>query len=384
MVQKSRGLFILSRLLGGESFTQNLVQVVNKLSFITPTFLFLDSQDYRRFSAPRFIQLSNSLETEWLIRKKFKEHKKNVQGSFDFLFFQSIDLILFFSSLIRRYPTAVAHDSTNIIAHKLNYLEKPTLGVKMKGVLNYFLFTPFYRKVIPHVDIFLPRTDWCANSLREDFRVSREKIQVTLPPQDLLTFRPILTKEHSKKVNLLFVGNNFQRKGGDFLVKLYEAYLSDRAKLTIVSNDATLRDRKFSTGIEIIQGLTPQDRCRLAEIFQRGDIFIFPTRRDQLGIVLCEAASAGLALIATDVGGVSEIVKDSFNGYLMPYSNNMEHWASKIRELIFDRDKLELFKRNSRKLAEEKLSLSEFERKIAKIIKRLINNNDKGHPNLVR
>ncbi|MHB8481160.1 MAG: glycosyltransferase family 4 protein [Nitrospiria bacterium] len=371
-VENFKGLFVLSKLLGGESFTQNLVRAVNKILGITPVFLFLEAADYKRFSAPKLIQLSSGLETQWVIRKKFKDDLNIRCGNFDFLFFQSISFLLAFDFLIKKYPAAVAHDSTSILAQKLNYLEKPAFRVKMKGVLNNAIFTPYLRKVIRNVDIFLPRTEWCANSLREDFAVSTEKIHVTLPPQDLSLFKPFFMKIGNDKPNLLFVGNDFERKGGDFLINLYEACLSDKANLTIVSNDAKLRERKFSAGIEVVQGLTPQDQHRLAEIFQRADIFVFPTRKEHLGIVLCEAASSGLALIATDVGGVSDVVKDGYNGYLMPYGSGIEQWTGKIRELISDGHKLELFKRNSRKLAEEKLSLPEFENKIEHIIKTLV------------
>ncbi|WP_313927398.1 glycosyltransferase [Pseudoxanthomonas sp.] len=48
------------------------------------------------------------------------------------------------------------------------------------------------------------------------------------------------------------------------------------------------------------------------------DIFTLPSRTEGLSIALLEACAAGLAVIATDVGGNSEIVRDGATGYLVP------------------------------------------------------------------
>ena len=55
------------------------------------------------------------------------------------------------------------------------------------------------------------------------------------------------------------------------------------------------------------------------------DIFVLPTvSREGLGLALIEAMSSGIPLIATRLGGISEIVKDGVNGLLVKPANSVE------------------------------------------------------------
>ena len=138
-----------------------------------------------------------------------------------------------------------------------------------------------------------------------------------------------------------------------------------------MSNDKYLCDKSVSEGVEIIKDLTHDDENNLIQLYNTSDLFVFPTKNDKLGIVLSEAIATGLPVIARDVGGVNELVKDKFNGYLMPYHSTEGEWVSKINGLIHDRDTLMSFGQNSRKLAEEKLTMHEFNRKITGVIETL-------------
>jgi len=47
------------------------------------------------------------------------------------------------------------------------------------------------------------------------------------------------------------------------------------------------------------------------------DIFMFPSRHEGLGSILLDALDFGLPVIATDVGGISEIIESGVNGFLV-------------------------------------------------------------------
>jgi glycosyltransferase involved in cell wall biosynthesis len=51
------------------------------------------------------------------------------------------------------------------------------------------------------------------------------------------------------------------------------------------------------------------------------DIFILPSFREGIGSILIDAMQKELPIIASDVGGVSEIVKDNINGYLIEHGD---------------------------------------------------------------
>jgi glycosyltransferase involved in cell wall biosynthesis len=60
----------------------------------------------------------------------------------------------------------------------------------------------------------------------------------------------------------------------------------------------------------------------MPEIFKDSDIFVLTSLNEGFGRVLVEAMACGLAIIATNVGGVPEIIEDQINGLLIPSCNH--------------------------------------------------------------
>jgi glycosyltransferase involved in cell wall biosynthesis len=73
-----------------------------------------------------------------------------------------------------------------------------------------------------------------------------------------------------------------------------------------------LRDRFRWTGFV-------NDPTELAAAFRAADLFVFPSHLEPWGVALCEAAAAGLALLASDVvGSAPEMIRDDVNGLTFP------------------------------------------------------------------
>lgn len=64
--------------------------------------------------------------------------------------------------------------------------------------------------------------------------------------------------------------------------------------------------------------------------YKAADAFILPSLTEQLPVSILEAMASGLPIIATDVGGVSEVI-DNNTGILVPASN-----ANKLSKAIQD------------------------------------------------
>lgn len=82
--------------------------------------------------------------------------------------------------------------------------------------------------------------------------------------------------------------------------------------------------------------------------YKRMDIFILPSRVEAFSLALLEAGSFGLPLIAFNVGGNSEIVKDNITGFLIE-NNNVGKMFDKINLLYNNRkvlDELSLSTKN--------------------------------------
>jgi len=369
MKKRHQILFILSRIYGGKTITSRIVEVVNELKYIEPTYLFFDYSDYCKYAIPKMLRFS-PIEANIIIKKKYNDAIKN---KFDILFFQSESLILGFYGVIKKYPTALALDNTPTLSQQilLNYepnngFKKAMQRIKIKIEISLF------RRGISNIDFFLPRTNWVANDLKMNYGISENRMEVTYCPHNLSLWKPKKRRENNKFV-LLFVGNDFHGgKGGDFLLSLYKRFLSKHCILKILSNDYDLNGGILEEGIEIIKGITHENLNKLIEIYNSADLFIFPTRYDKLGIVITEAASMGLPIIARDIGGIKEIVKNDYNGYLMPYKSDISEWAQKILFLIENPQILKRFSNNSRRIAEDILSMEKFSNKIKNTIDYLI------------
>ncbi|MBU1137053.1 glycosyltransferase family 4 protein [Patescibacteria group bacterium] len=83
------------------------------------------------------------------------------------------------------------------------------------------------------------------------------------------------------------------------------------------------------------------------------DIFILPSLKEGLPYTILEAMSAELPIIATNVGGIPEIIDDNFNGFLIK-SKNSRQLAEKILYLIKHPERAqETAKRGREKVAKE-------------------------------
>lgn len=71
----------------------------------------------------------------------------------------------------------------------------------------------------------------------------------------------------------------------------------------------------------------------IASVLNGADIFVICTKHETLCISLLEAANAKLPLVATNVGGIPEIIEDGENGYLVD-NLDVDGFAQKLKMLI--------------------------------------------------
>ena len=95
------------------------------------------------------------------------------------------------------------------------------------------------------------------------------------------------------------------------------------------------------------------------------DLFIYPTKADNLPNVLIEAIACGTPCVTFDIGGIQEIIINDFNGYIIP-PFGLEEFADKAIDLMRDESKIRAFSANAAGLAIKKFSLEEMSDKYFK------------------
>jgi glycosyltransferase involved in cell wall biosynthesis len=136
-----------------------------------------------------------------------------------------------------------------------------------------------------------------------------------------------------------FIGTLAPHKGCDILVRAFKT-LPQRldATLTIYGNlerfeSFVQRLRGLAEGDERITFAGPFQREKVGRVLMELDTLVVPSRwyENQPGVIL-EAFAAGMPVVATDLGGMSEFVKHEENGLLFE-RENVEDLARQLRRL---------------------------------------------------
>jgi N-acetyl-alpha-D-glucosaminyl L-malate synthase BshA len=112
------------------------------------------------------------------------------------------------------------------------------------------------------------------------------------------------------------------------------------ARLTLVGDGpeqqatrARVRELGLSDRVEFTG-----ERDALAEILARSDVFALSSADESFGLSALEAMSCGTAVVATDVGGVGEVVENGTTG-LLSGADDMDAFAANLKTLLLDRER---------------------------------------------
>ena len=169
----------------------------------------------------------------------------------------------------------------------------------------------------------------------------------------------------SDQIVLLTVANFNHIKGLDVLVKAVKilndkGVMNGQTCLYIVGQPQVDREELES----LIEQLGIGESIKMVGISNAvsdymcaADLYIQPSRSEGLPMALMEAASAGLPLIGTKVGGIPEIVKDGCNGILVDVEDERQ-LANAIGNLLYDNGLRKRYGENGLKLYSESFSIT--------------------------
>lgn len=229
-------------------------------------------------------------------------------------------------------------------------------------------------------------------------RIAEERIHVVLNGIDTQLWQPRPTFDEAEDSVLkqlgvdperpivAFVGRITRQKGVEHLVKA-AADFDEGVQLVLCAGAPDTPEIAARTtalveelqakreGIHWVQDMLPQPKIQ--EILTAADTFVCPSIYEPLGIVNLEAMACGTAVVASDVGGIPEVVVDGDTGTLVHYDEAdavsfEKDLAEQVNAMVADRARAKEFGKKGRERAVEEFSWATIAQQTVDIYKSLI------------
>jgi glycosyltransferase involved in cell wall biosynthesis len=179
-----------------------------------------------------------------------------------------------------------------------------------------------------------------------------------------------------QRFRLLFVGGDALRKGLDTLVEAMAEHLADVCELDVATQatglpDALARRMENMPNVRVHLDRQPGSP-QMQQLFREADALVLPTRYDLSPWVIIEALATGVPVIASDVGGISDMVVDGVTGFLTTPGDatGLARAIESLRTLPPDR--IDDLVRNGRRHVEEHFDASKNTALLLDLVKRVV------------
>ncbi|UBF27179.1 glycosyltransferase family 4 protein [Kovacikia minuta CCNUW1] len=209
--------------------------------------------------------------------------------------------------LMKSIPTIVSLDMTAAQASRL----KTTPSWRWTYTPNLYLEQKVYETAASVVAF----SEAAQRSVIEDYNIEANKVQVVYPGVNLDRIQAVEkpSSRVSQPCQILFVGGDFERKGGPDLLAVFLENFTEQAELHLVTQAAIACSHPRVHIYPNIRAYTPE----WLALYHQADVFVMPTYAEPFGWVFIEAMAAGLPIIATQLSAIPEMVSHGETGLLI-------------------------------------------------------------------
>ena len=302
--------FALEHSLGHTTHAQNLKRVLQDRPDIAPTYVDLPYDGL----TGAWTRLPG-VRSNWSLRASLGAWLglRGQVGRLDAALFHTQVTALFSAGLMRRMPSVISLDATPLQYDALGafYGHAPSGNARLEALKKRL-----NQRAFQSARHLVAWSQWAKDSLVADYGVPADKITVIPPGIDTARWDFDRSARRSGPVNLLFVGGDFARKGGDTLL---EAFARLPASLDVHLHVVT-KTRGVGESlpnVTVRHDVAPNSEP-LLKLFAQADLFVFPTRGDCLPLAVMEALASGLPVVTTTVGALPEAVTHGETGWIVP------------------------------------------------------------------
>lgn len=193
-------------------------------------------------------------------------------------------------------------------------------------------------------------SEWAAQSAIKDYGASPDKVKVvplganiTVDPSLDEIKKDIETKAQDDVCKILFIGVDWERKGGDTVLKTVELLNNNgiKTELHIIGlNDLApkIEAMPYVYNHGFFDKSNKIDFSKFEQIIKKSHFLLLPSQAEAYGLVFCEAAAYGVPSIATKTGGITTIIRDNVNGRTFDLNSPTEKYAEYIANIFSNKD----------------------------------------------
>jgi glycosyltransferase involved in cell wall biosynthesis len=246
---------------------------------------------------------------------------------------------------------------------------------------QYKLLRPFIRWLWRDADAVVA----VSNGLREYAFETTPDVPIVVIPNaiELSVFTPPRQRSQEGLVRLIFVGRLNAFKNVEMLLevagRLKENDL-DNFELQLVGEGERRANLEH---LAVEKGLTKQirffgwvDRAALVELYRQADLFVTATTWEGMPNTVLEAMACGLPVVGTRASGLTELVREGVNGYLVDL-NDAAAFADRLATLIENPYERQRMGKESRKIAEREFAWDTIAEQYVIIYQRIMGSKDK-------
>jgi glycosyltransferase involved in cell wall biosynthesis len=208
--------------------------------------------------------------------------------------------------------------------------------------------------------ILVAPSNWLADLVRQSRLLGQCRVEVVPYGLDLNRFSPAAAASHSGKRSLRVVfgaagGSQDHRKGFDLLipaVRRLAAMLPESClELLVFGEAATPSFDPLPSSVSLSSAGVIDSEEAMSKLLASADIFVAPSRQDNLPNTVLEATACGVPTVAFRVGGMPDMIEHQVSGYLAtPYE--AEDLAAGMAWALHDSTRLDRLKQAARAKAE--------------------------------
>ena len=249
--------------------------------------------DWRRLRS----EVASSLFLRRLLQRRLAVDKPDV------LHIHTQSIALLAGDLLRSMPSVISIDCTTTLLARLH---RPPAQRTYQPIIK------LERACFASASHIVCWSEAARTSVIADYGIAADRVSVVRPGVSSRSLPPRRQEPMAPgKLRLLFVGNDFARKGGHDVVSVFRDHLQSSCVLDVVSNG--IDALPAIDGLRLHKGLGSTSAA-LLQLYADADVFVMPTYEDAFGLVYVEAMAAGLPCIGSDMLAVPELVRPNVTG----------------------------------------------------------------------